>query len=239
MVSPQNPVPGFASARLAHSFEELLSTPFADGVNALCWLRTLEGDFNEVLTNLPAGEGVTPVDEDFLRDLIPGLSPAGRTAAQTMLADLERLRACGLAPNLDCIRAYPREEDPGPVPIDVYSFHADSATVEADTWLCTYAGTPSDGIANDQAIRRVDVPETRAALLAEFGGSEGPHFEEYLAENCYNLHYAPLPGANPHSFGTGNLWRIATAWPGSAVPPCIHRAPENLTGQPPRLLLIS
>lgn len=239
MAASSNLVPGFTSARVVDSFEELIATPFADGINALCWPRTLEGDFAEVLSHLPAGEGITPVDEDFLRELTPGFSPAGQAAAEAMLADLERLRACGLAPNLDCIRAYPREEEPGAVPIDVYSFHADSATVETDTWLCTYAGTPSDGVSNDQAIRRVDVPETRDALLAEFGGGEGPDFEEFLSENCYDLHYALLPGASPHSFGSGNLWRIATAWPGCPVLPCIHRAPENLPGQPPRLLLIS
>jgi hypothetical protein len=46
-------------------------------------------------------------------------------------------------------------------------------------------------------------------------------------------------GARPYSFGTGNMWRIAIAWPGCPVPPCIHRAPESVAGAPPRLLLIS
>jgi hypothetical protein len=205
----------------------------------MCWARRLEGDFAEVLARLPAGEGITPVDEDGLRQLIPELSPAGRSAVAVMLEDLERLRERGLQPSLDCIRAYPREEEPGAVPIDVYSFHADSATVEADTWLCTYEGTPSDGLRNDEALRRVEVAETRAALLEEFGGEEGPEFEEYLADNCYDLHYVPLPGARPYSFGVGNLWRIAVAWPGCPVAACVHRAPENVPGQPPRLLLIS
>ncbi|HUR46218.1 MAG TPA: hypothetical protein VMZ27_10115, partial [Candidatus Saccharimonadales bacterium] len=64
-------------------------------------------------------------------------------------------------------------------------------------------------------------------------------FREYLKENCYDLHYAPIPTARPFSFGLGNLWRIAVDYPCSPVPPCLHRAPETLPGQPPRLLLIS
>ena len=40
---------------------------------------------------------------------------------------------------------------------------------------------------------------------------------EYLAENCYDLHYAPVPQARPFTFGVGNLWRIAVDFPGSPV----------------------
>ena len=36
-----------------------------------------------------------------------------------------------------------------------------------------------------------------------------------------------------------HLWRIAVDYPGSPVPPCVHRAPETRPGRPPRLLLIS
>ena len=125
------------------------------------------------------------------------------------------------------------------MPTDVYSFHVDSATVEADTWLCTYAEASSEGLSNEEAIRRVDIPETRALLLEEFGGEDDEAFAEYLADNCYDLHYLPLPGAQPFSFGVGNLWRIATQYPGSPVLPCIHRAPATVPGRPPRLLLIS
>jgi len=62
---------------------------------------------------------------------------------------------------------------------------------------------------------------------------------EYLNENFYDLHYAPVEGAQPFSFGLGNFWRIATEYPGSPVPPCIHRAPPDAPGRAPRLLLIS
>jgi hypothetical protein len=67
---------------------------------------------------------------------------------------------------------------------------------------------------------------------------EAGDFEEFMRENCYDLHYAPSGGTVPFSFGIGNLWRIAVEYPGSPVPPCLHRAPAAPSGQP-RLLLIS
>jgi hypothetical protein len=97
---------------------------------------------------------------------------------------------------------------------------------------------PSEGLRNEEARRRVDVPETRAELLKLHGGEDNDAFREFLQENCYDLHYAPVPEARPYLFGVGNLRRIAVDWPGSPVPPCIHRAPETQPGQP-RLLLIS
>jgi hypothetical protein len=122
---------------------------------------------------------------------------------------------------------------------DVFSFHTDSAAVETDTYLCTYHGPASEGLRNDEAQRRVDIPETRAELRKLYGGEDDDAFLEFLNENCYDLHYALVAQARPFSFGVGNLWRIAVDWPGSPVPPCIHRAPETLPGQSPRLLLIS
>ena len=115
----------------------------------------------------------------------------------------------------------------------------DSAPIEAATWLCTYYGPVSEGLRNEDARRRVDDPATRAALLHEYGGPDDAGFREYLREHHYDLHYAPLPGARPFSFGLGHLWRIAVDWPGSAVPPCIHRAPPARPAQSSRLLLIS
>jgi len=58
----------------------------------------------------------------------------------------------------------------------------------------------------------------------------------WLGEHCYDLHDAPVPEARSFSSGVGNIWRIATEWPGSPVP---HAPPEPLPGDPPRLLLIS
>ena len=111
--------------------------------------------------------------------------------------------------------------------------------MEADTYLCTYIGSASEGLANEAAVRRVEVAETRARLLRDFGGADDTDFATWLAEHCFDLHYSALPGAQPYSFGRGNLWRIAIAYPGSPVLPCIHRAPEMATGAPTRLLLIA
>ena len=236
-MTPFTPPPGYARLRVVKSFAELIATPFADGVNALCWQRTLAGDFGEVVEQLGTGEGITTLDESHLDAL--ALSAAGRVAAEILIEDQRLLRERGLSPILDCIRGYPRDEEHGVVPTDVYSFHADSATVEADTWLCTYLGAASEGLRNDEAQRRVEIAGTRAELLRLFGGKDDGDFLEWLRENCHDLHYAPVPHARPFSFGPGNLWRIATEWPGCPVPPCIHRAPETLAGEPPRLLLIS
>ena len=227
--------PDYPRVKLVHSFNELATTPFVDGVNALCWQRTLHGDFSEVVEQLGTTEGV--IDDSRLRSL--SLSPAGMAAVEILLADQQLLRSLGLDPILDCIHGYPRDEPTEVVSTDVYSFHADSAPVQADTWLCSYTESASEGLRNDQAQRRVDIPQTRAQLLQQFDGEESSEFLEYLEENCYDLHYAPLPGAHPFSFGLGNLWRIAIQYPGNPVPPCIHRAPATILGRPPRLLLIS
>lgn len=218
------------------SFHELASTPFVNGINALCWERTLPGDFGEVVARLGPGEGLVALDETRLQTL--SLSAAGRTAVDVLLSDLQLLRARELDPVLNCIHGYPRDDDAGPVSTDVFSFHADSAPVPADTWLCTYHGAPSEGLSNEAALRRIDFPDTRAELLELYGGNDDEGFLDFLTDHCYDLHYAPAPHAQPFSFGLFNLWRIAVDYPGSPVPPCIHRAPATVPGQP-RLLLIS
>jgi hypothetical protein len=223
--------------KVVGSFEELVSTPFENGVNAMCWARQLSGDFREVVEALVETKGIASLDEALLRSL--NLSAAGREAVEVLVEDLRLLEEHGLDPIVDCIESYPREDVPGVVRIDVYDFHVDSANAEADTYLCTYSGPTSEVLRNEDAIRCVDVPETRAALLAEFGGEDGEAFREFLNERCYDLHYTPIAGAKPVVFGIGNLWRIATEYPGSPVPPCVHRAPDNIPGELPRLLLIS
>jgi hypothetical protein len=227
---------GQPRARRVRSFEELLATRFADGVNALCWERTLPGDFAEVITKLGPGEGIVPLEDGRVRAL--DLTPAGRLAAEAMLADQQLLRDHNLAPSLNCVYDCVRGPDADTVPTDVTSFHVDSAPVEVDTWLCTYHGASSEGLRNEDALLKVETPEIRAALLKEYGGADDAGFAEFLHEHSYDSHYAPKPGATPYPFGTFALWRIATRWPGSPVPPCIHRAPENHPGSP-RLLLIS
>ncbi len=235
--APYIPPPGYDRIRVVSSFEELVGTPFGDGVNALCWPRTLAGDFGEIVARLGVIEEITSLDDDDLRALT--LSPAGRAARDFLIEDQRLLRDHGLLPTLDCIPAYPRSDDSGPVPTDVYSFHADSANVMADTFLCSYNEACSEGLRNEEARRHVDVPEIRAELLRSHGGADDGAFLAYLSENFFDLHYVATPHALPFSFGLGNLWRIATAYPGSPVPPCVHRAPATRDGQPPRLLLIS
>jgi hypothetical protein len=228
------------------TFQELVTTPFAGGVNALCWERNLRGDFGEVVRLLRAnreplvedGEIMT-IDESRLGSL--KLTPYTLPAVTLIREDLRLLRELGRDPVLNLIAGYPRDEDAAVVPTDVFSWHADSAPIEADTWLCTYHGAPSEGLRNEDAIRKVDVPEIRNALLKEFGGSDGEEFRTWLSENCYDLHFAPRNALSlsngPYSFGLGHLWRIAVDWPGSAVLPCIHRAPATIVGEP-RLMLI-
>jgi hypothetical protein len=228
---------GYHRVRFVRSFDELTGTSFANGVNALCWPRTLAGDFNEVIARLGEVEDITPINEEKLQAMT--LSASGKVAARILQDDLRLLRDHGLSPSLDCIRAYPRDETSAVVPTDVYSFHADSAPIPADTYLCTYAGAPSEGLRNDQGRRWIEIPEVRAKLLQEFGGEEGEGFVAHLSEQCYDLHYAPMPDAQSFSFGLHNLWRIAVQYPDNPVPPCIHRAPETSPGASPRLLLIS
>lgn len=236
-MNPSFTPPSHPTIRVVSSFHELLTTPFSDGVNALCWPRVLEGDFAEVVAALGEGEGIVPLDEEELRGL--ELSEAGKRAVEVMLEDQRLLIEAGLEPELNSIHHYPRDEAHGPIATDVLSFHVDSATAETDTWLCTYHGAPSEGIPNEDTLLKADIPEIRAELLRLYGGADDESFREFLAENCYDLHYAPLPHAKAYSFGIGNLWRIATQWPGSPVLPCIHRAPETREGDPVRLLLIS
>ncbi|HEX3134899.1 MAG TPA: hypothetical protein VHX44_15135 [Planctomycetota bacterium] len=177
------------------------------------------------------------LDPDMLRTL--PLSPARHIARECMLADFYLLRDRNLAPVLNCVYAYPRDERLGPIATDVFSFHVDSAPCETDTWLCTYHGQASEGLCNEEAQRRIEIPPTRAALLATFGGADDAGFQEFLTEYAYDLHYVARPHARPYCFGIGNLWRIATAYPGCPVPPSIHRAPPTRPGDSPRLLLIS
>ena len=224
------------SVRLVQSFEELIATHFADGVNALCWPRTLEGDFAEVAAHLDVEIGITQLEEEDLLAL--PLSLAGQSAALAMLEDHRRLAEHGLQPELNCINGYPPTDPSAPLRTDVCSFHVDSATCEADTFLCTYFGAPSEGLPVEQAVRHVDVPETRTRLLNVYGGVDDEGFAEWLNAHHYDLHFAPLPDAEPFAFGVANLWRVATLHPGGVVPACIHRAPDPVADQK-RLLLIS
>jgi hypothetical protein len=235
-MNPPEPLPHLPCIRYVRSFEELVSAKFSGEVNALCWPRQLAGDFGEIVRKLAAGPGISGIDDERLNGL--SLSDAGKIAREILRADQALLRAHDLLPVLDCIDGYLNHDDDGLMSTHVQSFHVDSATDEADTYLCTYFGSASEGLRNCEALRRVDIPETRALLLENYGGADDDGFREFLTDNFFDLHYAPLPDAQPWNFGVGPLWRIACEYPGSPVLPCVHRAPATIPGQP-RLLLIS
>lgn len=240
MPSPQQTrdhLAAFAYVQIVDSFEQLLAANFTKSVNAICWARELEGDFDEIVRAAGPLDEITGLDEEDLQSL--ELSPAGRQAREILIQDLRLLENAKVAPNLDIIPAYPRDLTASPVPVDVYDLHADSATVLADTFLCSYTEPASEGVRNEDATRYVDVPEIRAQLLADYGGADDEGFASYLKERFFDLHYAIRDGAPVFNFGTGNLWRIATQCPGSPTLPCIHRAPATQPGAPARLLLIS
>lgn len=233
---PFSSPPGYHRIRVVASFDELVDVPLADGVNAVCWARELHGDYEAIARRLAPAEDRRSIADDELQAL--AAQPGMQLAIDTLLADLRRLRGLGHQPQLDCLRDYPR--DVGAVlPTDVYSFHQDSATVPTETFLCSYTGAASEGLRNDEALPRLEEPQVRARLLAQFGGADDEAFAAWLREHLFDLHHAPRAGAQPFSFGLGNLWRLAVRWPGCAVPACIHRAPDTGPSRPPRLLLIS
>ena len=223
----------------ADSFDDLVARPLTAPTNAVRWRRSLPGDFAELAQLLAPAEGLVVVEPGDLRRL--HASPQGRIAIDVILDDLARLDALGHDPVLNCIRDYPRDTRGLPVATDVMSFHVDRAPTHVDTWLCTYHGRSTEGLHDDDAVRRIDDGDVRAALLRlheEHGDAGDAGFAAFLREQSFDLHYRAKDGARPYPFGTGHLWRIAVAWPGSPTTPCIHRAPTTSVDDEPRLLLI-
>ncbi len=216
------------------SFDALLE-PFTAGVNAKCLSRTLDGDFDALAAVLaPRADdegGLLVVDDEMLG----ALRGVDTRAVEVLLEDRARLAALGREPQLNVITHYRRDTRGLPVSVDVHSFHVDRAPVEADTFLCTYAGASSEGLDDEDAMRIIDDPAIRAALRELHGRDED--FADFLAEGSFDLHFSKRSGATPFTFGVGHLWRLAVAWPGSPVTPCIHRAPD--ADARPRLMLIS
>lgn len=218
-----------------------LTAPMRGERNAVRWRRTLAGDFAELahLANAlePHADRV-PLDEELLAALKARASAAGRLAIDAVLADLALLREHGHAPTFELLRCYERDADPD-LPVDVHSFHVDTANAPTETILCTYHGDASEVLPRAMAVRRVDAPELRARLRRRFGDGDEAAFEAWLVEHAFALHYAPLPGAAPFACGRGELWRLAVDHPGSVAVACIHRAPPHRADAGPRLLLIS
>ncbi len=230
------PPPGDPRVRYVESIEALLATPFGGTCSAVCLRRSPKGDFDELLRSCDAETSSAPID--FASLARTELSPAGQAAAAYLQRDLQLLSEAGHTPSVEFVRSYARDPD-GLLPTDVYSFHVDRAPVPAVTFLCTYTGQPSEGLFPDEAERRVDDPEVRVRALASFGGPDGPAFRAFLSEQHYDLHYRPVPGAKPFSFGLGNLWKLAVQYPGAPVSALIHRAPAPDAKPQARLILIS
>ncbi len=216
------------------TFQDLVSTSFQGERNAICWSRTLLGDFSEIVNKVTLNENMSVLEEDELRAL--ALSKQGQLARETLLNDLRLLTEHGASPTLNLIKYYERDDAYPFFPTDVYSFHVDRSPIPTDTFLCTYYGESSFIVPNAQAEQKVLIPEIRAQLKKLYGGAD-EGFEDFLTDHFFDLHYQARPTACPISLGLGHLWRLAVDHPKSNALPCVHRAPEEKNGQT-RLLMI-
>lgn len=216
------------------NFHDLVSTPFAGEINAICWARDLQGDFSEIVEKLILSENIKEIKEEELHEL--QLSDQGNLAREILINDMNLLKYHGASPVLNLIKYYDTDDEHSFFPTDVYSFHVDRSPIPIDTFLCTYYGDSSEILPNSEAIKKVLIPEIRSELKKLYTGTD-IDFESFLSENFFDLHYLPKANANPISLGLGNLWRLAIDHPESLVPPCIHRAPREKSGKT-RLLLI-
>ncbi|MDR6489113.1 hypothetical protein J2799_003652 [Chryseobacterium vietnamense] len=219
---------------MVSSFSELVNTRFQGVMNAICWHRNVVGDFKEIVTKLLLKDNITEVSSEDLLAL--ELSEEGSMAREIILNDLQLLTDFGASPVLNLLKCYERDEELGFISTDVYSYHVDRSPVGTDTFLCTYHGTASDIIPNDQVEQKILIPEIREQLRKLYDGPE-EEFEDFLKEYFFDLHYQPKPDAEPVNLGVGHLWRIAVDHPDQEVLPCVHRAPVENVGEY-RLLLI-
>ena len=220
--------------RYVTNFQDLVSTPFNGVINAICWTRELAGDFSEIVKKVELTGNITVVEQEELCEL--QLSEQGQLAREVLLNDLKALKAHGASPILNVINHYDRDDAYPFFPTDVYSFHVDRSPIPTDTFLCTYYGEPSEILPNSQGKKKVLIPEIRDELKKLYhGADEG--FESFLSEHFFDLHYQAEPNARLIGLGLGHLWRLAVDHPESQVPPCLHRAPKEISGQH-RLLLI-
>ncbi|OMP75707.1 MULTISPECIES: hypothetical protein [unclassified Chitinophaga] len=216
------------------NFQDLVATPFSGEVNAICWTRKLIGDFSEIVKKVTLNENITVIEQEDLCEL--QLSEQGQLAREILLNDLKLLKAHGASPILNVINYYDRDDSYPFFPTDVYSFHVDRSPIPTNTFLCTYYGESSEILPNSQGKKKVLIPEIRDELKKLYHGpDEG--FDSFLSEHFFDLHYQAEPDARIISLGLGNLWRLAVDHPESKVPPCLHRAPKEKSGQN-RLLMI-
>ncbi|CAD0006658.1 MULTISPECIES: DUF1826 domain-containing protein [Flavobacterium] len=229
-----NPFSSNNQIGMVSTFSELVHTDFKGEINALCWYRNLDGDFNEIVTQLSVKENVTEV---YAHDLIAlQLSEKGNIAREIILNDLQVLTDFGASPSLNLIKCYERDDEFDFISTDVYSFHVDRSPIATDTFLCTYHGAASDIVSNSQAEQKILIPEIRAKLK-ELHNGPSEEFENFLKENYFDLHYQIHADVKPINLGLMHLWRLAVDHPKQKVLPCIHRAPLENEGEY-RLLLI-
>ena len=74
--------------KVISSFSELINTNFQGEINALCWSRSLVGDFKEIVAKLELKENITEVSIDDLLAL--QLSENGQLAREIILKDIQR-----------------------------------------------------------------------------------------------------------------------------------------------------
>ncbi|RYM32507.1 hypothetical protein ERX46_14635 [Brumimicrobium glaciale] len=215
-------------------FQELVSTSFQGGINAICWNRKLIGDFSEIVQKIELNENMVEITQEELREL--QLSKQGQLAREILINDFNLLKAQGASPVLNIINNYERDDSYPFFPTDVYSFHVDRSPIPSATFLCTYFGESSEIIPNSEATQKVLIPEIRAELKKLHGGKEDG-FEVFLSEYFFDLHYQAKPDGNAISLGIGNLWKLAIDHPQSKVLPCLHRAPKEKEGEK-RLMII-
>lgn len=216
------------------TFSELVNNHFHGDTNAICWYRNLVGDFKEIVSQLQLHDNITEVSVEDLLAL--ELSEKGNTAREIILSDLQLLADFGALPTLNLLKCYERDDELDFISTDVYSYHVDRSPVGTNTFLCTYHGTASDILPNDQVEQKVLIPEIREKLKALHDGPEA-EFETFLKDYFFDLHYQPKPNAEPVNLGSGHLWRLAVDHPTQQVLPCVHRAPVENDGEY-RLLLI-
>jgi len=216
------------------NFQELVSTPFEGEKNAICWARTVKGNFSEIVEKITSNENIVVLTEEDLSEL--QLSEEGQMARELILNDMKLLKEHGASPTLNLITYYERDNAYPFFPTDVYSFHVDRSPIPTDTFLCTYYGEASEILPNSEAEQKILVPEIREELKKLHRGKE-EEFEFFLSSHFFDLHYQAKTRSNPIKIRQGYLCRLAVDHPGSPVLPCIHRAPKEKEGEK-RLLMI-
>jgi hypothetical protein len=226
--------PSEKQIQLVSNFQELITVPFQGAMNAACWERELEGDFEEIVNKVALDGNMASLDEEDLLSL--HLSEAGNVARELLLTDFNLLKAHGAQPVLNVIEYYERDDVFPLFPTDVYSYHVDRSPIPSETFLCTYYGAASEILPNAQAQQKILIPEIREQLRKLY---DGPNlgFESFLVENFFDLHYQAKPDASHINLGLGHLWKLAVDHPGQQSLPCVHRAPVEKPGQK-RLLMI-